>query len=366
MSAHERVYRPWPGVLAGHRAYLLPEISGVGLTLHEGGTPLVAAPRLGSRLGIDLHLKVEGQNPTGSFKDRGMVAAVAGAMAGGARTVVCASTGNTAASAAAYSARAGLKCLVILPAGAVSAGKVAQALVYGARLVPVRCGFDRALELARELAARTPAVLVNSLNPLRLEGQKTAAFEVASALGGAPDFLVLPVGNGGNIRAYWLGFQQYRRAGLIDRCPRIIGVQALGADPLVRGEPIAEPRTRATAICIGRPAGWNGAMDAIRESGGTVLAVDDSQIFAARDLLAADEGVFAEPASAAAAAGLACLAERGAVPCGSTVVLVLTGHGLKDPDAVLERACLPPVVEPEFPAILAAAGDGGAVDDPGI
>lgn len=350
----------WPGVLVGYRDYLPLEIAETGLTLHEGGTPLVAASRLGARLGLSLFLKVEGQNPTGSFKDRGMVAAVAGAVVRGVGTVVCASTGNTAASAAAYAARAGLECLVLLPAGtgAVAAGKIAQALVHGARPVPVRAGFDRALALARELVSGERAVLVNSLNPLRLEGQKTAAFEVVDALGDCPDYVALPVGNAGNITSYWRGFNQYLETGRTGRRPRIIGVQALGADPLVRGEPIDEPRTAATAIRVGRPAGWDGALQVRSQSGGMIISVPDDRTLAAQRMLAVEEGIFAEPASAAAVAGVVALAESGALPRGATVVAVLTGHGLKDPESVLDCLRLPDPVEPELPAVYAAAFGG--------
>lgn len=347
-------HRPWPGILAAYHELLPPELAQTGLTLREGGTPLIEARGLGARLGIRLFLKVEGQNPTGSFKDRGMVAAIAGALVSGLRTVICASTGNTAASAAAYAAKAGLDCFVVLPAGAVALGKVAQALAHGARLVPVMAGFDRALQLAREMAAAGGAILVNSLNPLRIEGQKTAAFEVADALGGCPDYLVLPVGNAGNIASYWRGFSQYLDLGRIATRPRVIGVQASGADPFVRGEPVDEPQTEATAIRIGRPAGWDGALQVRAQSGGMFVSMPDEQTFAAQRMLASEEGIFAEPASAAAVAGVIALAGSGALARGATVVAVLTGHGLKDPDAVLKGLKLPEPVEPTICAVTAA------------
>jgi len=315
---------------------------------------LLRASRLGALIGVDLYLKVEGNNPTGSFKDRGMVVAVAGALARGAKLLLCASTGNTAASAAAYAARAGLSCIVVLPDGAVATGKIAQALVHGAQLITVRGGFDTALELAAGAAESCGGVLVNSLNPLRLEGQKTAAFEVVTALGGAPDYLVLPVGNAGNISAYWRGFCEYQELGRIERCPRMVGVQAVGADPLVRGNPIAHPTTLASAIRIGRPASWASAVAAREESGGRFFAVSDSQITAARDWLAATEGVFAEPASAAACAGLMQLVPAGGIARGSTVVVVLTGHGLKDPGAVLASVRVPEPVDARLESLQEA------------
>ena len=301
------------------------------LTLHEGSTPLIRADHLAEWIGVrELWLKYEGLNPTGSFKDRGMVVAVAKAVEEGATTVICASTGNTAASAAAYAARAGLKCVVLLPSGKVALGKVAQAVVYGARVVIVDTNFDGSLDLARDLAARHGAALVNSVNPYRIEGQTTSAFEICDELGNAPDVLALPVGNGGNITAYWLGFTRY------DMRPRILGVQAAGAAPFVAGHPIADPDTFATAIRIGKPATWAPAIAAARDSGGQIRAVTDAQILEAYRAVASREGVFCEPASAASIAGLRTAVHDGVVSRDSQCVCVLTGNGLKDPDSALK------------------------------
>ncbi len=306
------------------------------LSLGEGSTPLLAAPRLAEWVGVsELFLKFEGVNPTGSFKDRGMVVAVAKALEEGASTVLCASTGNTAASAAAYAARAGITAVVVLPRGKVAAGKLAQAVAYGARVVSLDANFDAALDLARELAERYPVALVNSVNPHRIEGQATAAYEICDALGDAPDVLALPVGNGGNISAYWLGFKRYAERGSSARLPRVLGAQAEGAAPLVRGEPVAEPETVATAIRIGRPASWDTAVAAVRESAGWVRAVSDAQILEAYREIARREGVFCEPASAAGVAGLRAAVVAGEVERGSRCACVLTGHGLKDPDTAL-------------------------------
>ncbi|MEK6720944.1 MAG: threonine synthase [Chloroflexota bacterium] len=317
-----------------YRRYLPVSDATPSLTLGEGSTPLVAVPRLGKRFGVPgLHVKVEGQNPTGSFKDRGMVVAVAKALEGGARAIICASTGNTSASAAAYGAAAGLETIVVLPAGKIATGKLLQALVAGARVVAVQGNFDAALRVVRELAAdeRHPVTLVNSVNPFRLEGQKTAAFEVCDDLGRAPDILAIPVGNAGNISAYWNGFREYRAAGLIPDLPAMWGFQAAGAAPIVLGHPVAEPDTIATAIRIGDPASWDKAVAARDESGGRIEAVTDAEIVAAYRDLARDEGIFCEPSSAAGLAGVRKLAEAGAVPAGAIVVCVLTGNGLKDP-----------------------------------
>ena len=303
------------------------------LTLGEGNTPLVRARSLERETGVpEIWLKVEGQNPTGSFKDRGMVVAVAKALEVGARMVLCASTGNTAASAAAYAARAGMSCTVILPAGQVAAGKLAQAIAHGAHVVAVRGTFDVALAVVRALAERGKATLVNSVNPDRLEGQKTAAFEICETLGEAPDALFIPVGNAGNITAYWRGFVEAARTGMARRRPRMYGYQAEGAAPLVSGKPVAEPETIATAIRIGNPASWRGAIGARDESGGAIDAVSDGEILDAYSFLARCEGVFAEPASAAAIAGLRKRAHAGGLGGVERVVCVLTGNGMKDPD----------------------------------
>jgi threonine synthase len=303
------------------------------LTLGEGNTPLVRARSLERETGIpEIWLKVEGQNPTGSFKDRGMVVAVAKALEQGARMVLCASTGNTAASAAAYAARAGMSCTVVLPAGQVAAGKLAQAIAHGARVVAVRGPFDAALAVVRALAEQGEATLVNSVNPDRLEGQKTAAFEICEALGEAPDALFIPVGNAGNITAYWKGFVEAARSGMSRHRPRMYGYQAEGAAPLVSGKPVAEPQTLATAIRVGNPASWKGAVAARDESGGAIDAVSDDEILEAYSFLARCEGVFAEPASAAAIAGLRKRVRANGLGSAKRVVCVLTGNGMKDPD----------------------------------
>ncbi|MEO6295461.1 MAG: threonine synthase [Candidatus Limnocylindria bacterium] len=329
------------------------------ITLGEGGTPLIHAQRLGAELGLErLYLKFEGTNPTGSFKDRGMVLAVNRAVAGGARAVVCASTGNTSASAAAYAAAAGLPCHVILPAGKVARGKLAQALAAGARLIMVDGNFDAALNAVRRLGEEGVAVVVNSTNPDRLEGQQTGAFEIVDALGDAPDALALPVGNAGNITAYWRGFNRYADAGRTPdaKLPRMLGFQAEGAAPIVRGEPIEAPETVATAIRIGNPASWQGAVAARDQSGGLIEAVTDDEILEAQRLVVQLEGVFCEPASAAGVAGVRRLAAERRIGPSEVVVCVLTGHGLKDPDAVqAEEGSLTPI-PPDLGAIRDAMG----------
>jgi threonine synthase len=298
------------------------------VTLGEGGTPLVLAERISERVGAEVHLKLEGTNPTGSFKDRGMTCAVSAAVRDGAQAVICASTGNTAASAAAYAAKAGIRGAVIVPDGKIATGKLAQALMHGARVIVLRGNFDQALDLVRELARRHPIALVNSVNEFRLEGQKTAAFELLDDLDGRLDALCIPVGNAGNITAYWKGFVEAGAA------PRMFGFQAAGAAPLVDGAPVKDPETVASAIRIGNPARWEEAIDAMRASRGAIRAVTDDEILAAYRLLAATEGVFCEPASAASVAGLLKYGADGA----ERVACVLTGHGLKDPDAALEQA----------------------------
>ncbi|HEX7661423.1 MAG TPA: threonine synthase [Pseudonocardiaceae bacterium] len=325
----------WPGVINAYRDRIaLPEGARV-VTLHEGGTPLVPAPVLADRTGCDVLLKVEGANPTGSFKDRGMTVAMTDALARGAKAVICASTGNTSASAAAYAARAGLTSAVLVPTGKIALGKLAQAVAYGAQILQVDGNFDDCLELARKTASQFPIVLVNSVNPARIEGQKTAAFEICDVLGGAPDIHMLPVGNAGNITAYWKGYREYAADGVVENTPRMFGFQAAGAAPLVHGKPVPNPETIATAIRIGSPASWNGAIGARDESGGLIDAVTDEQILDAYKLLASREGVFVEPASAASVAGLLMTAADGRLPKGSRVVCTVTGHGLKDPDTAL-------------------------------
>jgi len=335
------------GLIERYRERLPIEDGDPVVDLDEGGTPLLAAPLLSERVGASVHLKVEGANPTGSFKDRGMTVAVSRAVADGAEAVICASTGNTAASAAAYAARAGLRGVVIVPEGKIAIGKLAQALMHGARVVALRGNFDDALRIVRELADRHPIELVNSVNEFRIEGQKTAAFEVCDELGGPPDALAIPVGNAGNVTAYRRGFDEYGVA------PMLLGFQAAGAAPLVAGHPIEEPETVASAIRIGNPARWEEAMDAVTSSRGRIAAVSDEQILDAYRLLASGEGVFCEPASAASVAGLLAhglpeLPGGGAV---ETVVCVLTGHGLKDPDTALGKAPAVTGCEPELEAV---------------
>jgi threonine synthase len=344
------------GVIAAYRAWLpVPDDVPV-ITLGEGGTPLLPAPLLSSQTGCEVYLKVEGTNPTGSFKDRGMTVAVTLAAARGAKTVICASTGNTSASAAAYAARAGLDCAVLVPHGNIALGKLAQALAHGARLLQVSGGFDDCLELARKLAAEYPVALVNSVNPDRLQGQKTAAFEIVDELRRAPDVHCLPVGNAGNIAAYWLGYREYAAAGAAESTPRMLGFQAAGAAPIVLGRPVPEPATVATAIQIGNPASWQLAVAAAEESGGRIDAVTDEQILSAYRLLAEREGVFAEPASAAAVAGLLQAHAAGLIAPGSVVVCTLTGHGLKDPQTAVSAVPAPATVPADVGAAAGALG----------
>jgi threonine synthase len=344
----------WPGVVEAYRERIaLPDGARV-ITLKEGGTPLVDAPHLSELTGSRVLLKVEGANPTGSFKDRGMTVAITHALAAGTKAVICASTGNTSASAAAYAARAGLVSAVLVPSGKIALGKLAQAVVHGARILQVDGNFDDCLELARKAAAQFPITLVNSVNPVRIEGQKSAAFEVCDALGRAPDVHVLPVGNAGNITAYWKGYREYADDNVISNTPRMFGIQAAGAAPLVHGGPVREPETLATAIRVGSPASWAGAVTARDESDGLFEAVPDEQILAAYRLLARREGVFVEPASAASVAGLLVTAADGRLPAGSVVVCTVTGHGLKDPGTALDGAVeIEPL--PVDPAAVAAA-----------
>jgi threonine synthase len=320
-----------PGILQRYRSHLPINAGTPLLDLGEGNTPLIHAPRLSAQLGIELYLKFEGLNPTGSFKDRGMVLAVAKAAEAGSRAILCASTGNTSASAAAYGARAGLRCVVLIPDGKVALGKLAQAMIYGAEVLAIDGNFDAALRMVRQVAESQPVTLVNSLNPFRIEGQKTAAFEVCEELGRAPDLLAIPVGNAGNISAYWKGFSEYQAAGRAGGRPELLGAQAAGAAPLVLGHPVDDPQTIATAIRIGNPASAKLAKAALAESGGEVRAVSDAEILSAYRALAS-EGVFCEPASAAGVAGLIQRKAEGALRPGQLSVAVLTGNGLKDPD----------------------------------
>ncbi len=342
----------WPGVIEAYRDHLPVGPATPVVTLLEGNTPLLFARRLSDRLGASVWLKLEGMNPTGSFKDRGMTLAISKAAEDGAKAVVCASTGNTSAAAAAYAARAGMTCAVLIPEGHIALGKLAQALVHGAKVVQVRGNFDEALEIVRAMASRAPVTVVNSVNPHRIEGQKTGAFEIVDVLGDAPDVHCIPVGNAGNITAYWKGYCQYRQAGLSTRLPRMLGFQAAGAAPIVEGHPIEHPETIATAIRIGNPASWYGATAAASESGGSIQAVTDQQILEAYRFLATEESVFCEAASAASVAGL--LSQK--VPEGSTVVCVLTGHGLKDPDLAISQIKVPEPVDASESAVLEALG----------
>ncbi|HSK21391.1 MAG TPA: threonine synthase [Longimicrobiales bacterium] len=340
--------RHYGGILHHFREYLPVTDRTPLLSLHEGNTPLVHAPRLAAWVGVrELHLKYEGLNPTGSFKDRGMVLAVARAVEDGARAVLCASTGNTAASAAAYAAHAGIRSVVLLPAGRVAAGKLAQAVVYGAQVVTVEGSFDDALTLARTAADRYDLALVNSVNPARIEGQTTSAWEICDALGDAPALLALPVGNGGNITAYWLGFRRALDHGRAQRLPVMLGVQADGAAPFVRGAPVAAPETIATAIRIGNPATWEPARSAAHDSGGAFRAVSDDAILEAYHAIAAQEGIFCEPASAAGVAGLRAAVREGLVSGDQQCVCVLTGNGLKDPDTAVAGVAMGEPIRPD-------------------
>jgi len=349
----------YAGVIERYRDYLPVTQATPVITLNEGDTPLIAAPRLAAWIDprLTLYLKYEGLNPTGSFKDRGMTLAVSKAAEEGRQTIMCASTGNTSASAAAYAARAGMECHVLIPGGKIALGKLAQALAHGAKVLAVEGNFDEALCLAREITATHPIALVNSLNPFRLEGQKTAAFEVADALGRAPDFHALPVGNAGNITAYWMGYKEYHRRGKSGDLPRMLGFQAAGAAPLVDGAPVANPETVATAIRIGNPASWEGAIAARDESRGLIEKVTDEEILEAYAKVASLEGIFGEPACGAPIAGLKRLARRGFFTERATVVVTLTGHGLKDPNtAVAQAAAEPTVVPANRAAVLKALG----------
>jgi len=339
----------WPGVIRSYSDFLPVDAKTPIVTLNEGNTPLVKSSYLGPRADIDLYFKLEGLNPTGSFKDRGMTMAVSKALEAGSTMVMCASTGNTSASAAAYAARAGIRSVVLIPEGAIAKGKLAQALVHRAIVVAIEGNFDDALRIVRTITDEYPVTLVNSINPFRIEGQKTGAFEICDQLGESPDVLCIPVGNAGNITAYWKGFKEYESAGRSGAKPRMLGFQAAGAAPIVLGHVVERPETIATAIRIGNPASWSYATKAASESGGSITAVTDEDITKAYQALASKEGIFVEPASAASVAGLAKALERGEVERGSTVVCILTGHGLKDPEMAInlieEPKTLPPTVE---------------------
>lgn len=330
------------GVITRYREFLSLSPEAPVISLNEGSTPLIHSPHLSERTECEVYLKYEGLNPTGSFKDRGMTVAISSALGRGIRTVICASTGNTSAAAAAYAARGGIACAVLLPTGKIASGKLVQAFVYGARVIAIRGNFDDALRLVRELGSREDMAIVNSINPDRIEGQKTAAFEIVDALGDAPHLHILPVGNAGNITAYWRGYREFHTLGRCTRLPQMVGFQAAGSAPIYHGRVVDNPNTLATAIRIGNPASWQGARDAISESGGTIDIVTDEQILSAQKWLAAHEGIFVEPASAASIAGLLRCSGRErcetcpypSLPRGSTIVLTVTGHGLKDPEAV--------------------------------
>nr|WP_238718047.1 threonine synthase [Petrachloros mirabilis] len=324
-------------MIEAYRPYLPVTPETPVITLHEGNTPLIPVPTIAAEMGrgVQVFVKYDGLNPTGSFKDRGMTLAVTKAKEAGAQAVICASTGNTSAAAAAYARRGGLKAYVIIPDGYVAMGKLAQALLYGAEVIAIQGNFDQALEIVRDLSEMYPVTLVNSVNPYRLEGQKTAAFEVVDALGNAPDWLCIPVGNAGNITAYWMGFCQYHQEGRCDRLPRMMGFQAAGASPLVQGHVVSHPETVATAIRIGNPANWERAIAVQHASQGSFSAVTDAEILRAYQKLASQEGIFCEPASAASVAGL--LKCKDQVPEAATVVCVLTGNGLKDPDTAIQQ-----------------------------
>ena len=343
---------PWRGVIEEYRDRLPVTDATPVVTLCEGGTPLVRSSGLSAETGCEVWLKYEGANPTASFKDRGMTLAISKAVEGGSKAVVCASTGNTSTSAAAYAAKAGITCAVLVPKGKVALGKIAGTLVHGARVLEIDGNFDAALELARDLAESHPVTLVNSVNPFRLQGQKTLAFEVCDTLGRAPDVHCVPVGNAGNISSHWMGYSEYLADGAIHEPPQLFGFQAAGAAPLVKGEPVKDPQTIATAIRIGNPASWDKAIAAAKESEGGIWAVTDREILAAYRLVAR-EGLFAEPASAASVAGLLHVSAEGRLPAGATVVCVLTGHGLKDPEWAITGAGAPPTV-PADPETVAA------------
>ncbi|MGC2169365.1 MAG: threonine synthase [Acidimicrobiales bacterium] len=338
----------WGGLLVEYAEWL--DLEGVSdiVTLREGHTPLLHANKLSERLQADVWLKYEGLNPSGSFKDRGMTMAITKAKANGATKVICGSTGNTSAAAAAYAAKADMECVVLVPEGKIAIGKLAQAMVYGAKVIQIRGNFDQALNLARELTQYLPMTIVNSINPDRIEGQKTGAFEIVDVLGDAPDILSIPVGNAGNITAYWRGFTQYHFAQRCATLPKMWGFQAAGAAPIVLGHPVANPETIATAIRIGNPASWVPALEVIHESLGDIRAVSDEQILEAYHYVARHESVFCEPASAASVAGLL----KYGVPEGSTVVCVLTGNGLKDPDTAVGSSESPDVVDATLKALL--------------
>ena len=351
------VHSRWPGLIAAYRDRMPFAKDWTPVTLHEGNTPLVRANHLSELTGCDVYLKVEGANPTGSFKDRGMTVAVTDAVESGKKVLMCASTGNTSASAAAFAARAGIKSCVLIPEGKIAQGKLAQAVMHGAEIIQVRGNFDDCLELVQKTTTEYPEIaLVNSVNPMRIEGQKTAAFEIVDALGDAPDIHALPVGNAGNITAYWKGYNEYFADGVSSQLPRMLGVQAAGAAPLVSGEPVLNPETIATAIRIGNPASWAGAVAAKEESEGKFRAADDDHILEAYRMIAAKEGVFVEPASASSYAGVLAEFREGTLDKGQRIVCTVTGHGLKDPQTALLQMPEPTPIDVDPAAVVDALG----------
>ncbi|RAM64773.1 threonine synthase [Mesotoga sp. SC_3PWM13N19] len=344
------------GLIASYERFLPVTLSTPRITLLEGNTPLIYLENISRKLGPKVYVKYEGANPTGSFKDRGMVLAIAKAIEEGSKAVICASTGNTSASAAAYSARTGLKSIILIPEGKIALGKLAQAMIYGAKVIQIDGNFDDCLELAKKISEEYPVTLVNSLNPYRLEGQKTAAFEIIDVLGRAPDYHFIPVGNAGNISAYWMGYREYHERGLSNSLPKMMGFQAEGAAPIVYDRVFEHPETIATAIRIGNPASWKKAVAARDESGGVIEALTDEEILDAQKLLAISEGVFCEPASAASFGGFLRKAYQGLIQPGDVVVCTLTGNGLKDPDAVIKSVDMPVVIKNSLEAVLHEAG----------
>ncbi|MCX5720125.1 MAG: threonine synthase [Nitrospirae bacterium] len=343
----------WRGIIEEYREFLPVSDKTPIVTLKEGNTPLIKAENLKRKLGINLEIyfKFDGANPTGSFKDRGMTLALSKAIEAGSKAVICASTGNTSASASAYAAKAGIKAIVLIPEGKIALGKLAQALVFGAHVIQVKGNFDQALNIVKAIVEKYPITLVNSINPFRLEGQKSAAFEVCDQLGFVPHYHALPVGNAGNITAYWKGYKEYKKAGKISSLPIMLGFQAAGAAPIVQGKPVKKPETIATAIRIGNPANWKSAIDARNESGGRIDSVTDSEILNAYSLIASIEGIFCEPASAASLAGVIKLYKENYLKNGNNVVCTLTGSGLKDPDIVFKVSKEPLKVKAEIQAV---------------
>ncbi len=348
----------WPGILHEYREFMPISEETEIITLQEGNTPLLPVPQLAEKLNlsVDLYLKYEGANPTGSFKDRGMTLAVSKAKEEGSRAIICASTGNTSAAAAAYGARADLKTIVIIPEGNIALGKLAQALQYGAEVIPIRGNFDKAMEMVREISSNYPVTLVNSINPFRIEGQKSAAMEICDQLGEPPEILAIPVGNAGNITAYWHGFQEYYQQNKVDKKPKMWGFEAAGSAAITRDEIIENPETVASAIRIGDPVSWEKAEAAARESSGLITEVTDPEILQAYKELSSLSGVFVEPASAASLAGIKKMAEQEKLQQGSKVVAVLTGHGLKDPDTALDEISAPDPIEASVDKVLDRAG----------